>query len=612
MRRHAGDRKLPHQTVPVDTYTTPWYLPPIQQAPLGLLACEIRRRNEGNVRLKHYSRGEQLIRKLFSVPTKVNLVDGQIATIGERRRRSRLCRRRTPIILAIPLIAMLAFATLIPATPSSAGTRTVAQYGGNLTVGEYLGMTTLDPAHITGGIDGGSEGAAIYGELMRLNVTTGTYVPYLAQSLTHSSNDMQWTLTLRPHMQFTDGTPFTASAVIENLQRYEDPSVASGGAPLLYGFVASMQAVNPLTVDFTLKQPWPGFAALLSGADGWVAAPSYIKELEAGDATATPIGAGPFIVSSFQPNVKLTLKPNPTFVLGKPYLKTLTFTYIPGGQATLQAFQDNELNGAFLYDPATIRTAKTAGIKGVTSVVDVGQNILMNNRPGSIMSNQKLRQAVAMAINPQRFNTEINQGAAKASSLVFAKGSQWYNPQAKPLPYDPAKAKQMVQQIKAQTGWNGTIPFICSNEPGQSNIATSIESMLTPVGIKLSVTDDIPENDVIDSVVIKKDFALACWGYAIPDSNPFQYLWQQLDSASVVNFAGYSNPAMNAVINSARVAKSRAQEKAALGKIQQIWNQDPPSAALNQIDETFIYSSHVHGVRPTQEGMMLFDKTWLS
>ena len=92
-------------------------------------------------------------------------------------------------------------------------------------------IPTLDPATYPGtGSSGGSEAGAIFGYLMRYDHTSNAYVPYMAQSMTHNDAFTVWTLTLRPNLSFTDGTPFDAAAVITNLKRYMNPALRSTAA----------------------------------------------------------------------------------------------------------------------------------------------------------------------------------------------------------------------------------------------------------------------------------------------------------------------------------------------------------------------------------------------
>jgi peptide/nickel transport system substrate-binding protein len=445
----------------------------------------------------------------------------------------------------------------------------------------------------------------VYGYLMRYDTTTGKYVPYLAQCLTHNADFTQWTLTLRPNMTFSDGTPFNAQAVVENLQRDMNPANHATAGGILQ-LVKSINASGDTTVDFTLTQPWSQFAFVLAYTPGLIAAPSYIAQVAAGNTGATAVGAGPFKVSSFRAGEELTLTSNPTYALAKPKLKTLTFSFVPGGPATLQAFQSGQLDSALLIDAPSVAQAKTAGIKSLQSQFDLGTIILMNNRSTSPLSNVKLRQAVSLAFNVKVFNERVNQGTGPTSTQMFPPGSKWYSAKEKSVPYDVKKAKALVSQVKAQTGWNGTLSMICPNTEQTTPVA--MESMLNGVGIKLNVNDSAPLTTTEVDIIVNKDFDLACWGYNVIDQQPFPNSWLQFDSTSPNNFAGYSNPQMDAALSALAKAPTPTAQKAALTTIAAIWSTTYPSVNAGTSLYRTIYQPSVHGLYNSVAAITLFDK----
>src|SRR5690625_4606202 len=98
-----------------------------------------------------------------------------------------------------------------PSVPAEDGG--AAAGGGTITVA--IGATAsrgLDPANIAN-FTPSSEGnflPAIFGMLAYLDAETGDVVPDLAESLEPSDDGSVWTVTLRPGLEFSDGTPLDA------------------------------------------------------------------------------------------------------------------------------------------------------------------------------------------------------------------------------------------------------------------------------------------------------------------------------------------------------------------------------------------------------------------
>ena len=71
-------------------------------------------------------------------------------------------------------------------------------------------------------------------------------------------DDRTYLVTLRPDVRFHDGRPLTSADVVFTFRSFLDPAFTSGrkGA---YRMVQAVDAVDPLTVRFTLKEPFASF-----------------------------------------------------------------------------------------------------------------------------------------------------------------------------------------------------------------------------------------------------------------------------------------------------------------------------------------------------------------
>src|SRR5699024_2029922 len=123
--------------------------------------------------------------------------------------------------------------------------------------------------------------------------------------------------------------------------------------------VADMDAQGAHTVVFRLQRPWPGFPYTLANAPGFIVAPSAVDGGE-----FTPIGAGPYSVTRHAPDEELVLTARKDYWGGTPYLDTLRFVPIDGGQAKLEALTSGGLDAAFLRNPEVIVEAREQGYPG--------------------------------------------------------------------------------------------------------------------------------------------------------------------------------------------------------------------------------------------------------
>ena len=158
---------------------------------------------------------------------------------------------------------------------------------------------------------------ALYGNLIEVNSNTGQQIAGgMAKSLTSDPSFQTWTMTLRgPSVTFTDGEAFDASAVMQNIKRFNTPALHAT-AQTNAALIASMDSPDPATVVFHLTQAYAGFAGEFSGPLGFVAAPSVIAKWDAGNAAAPAIGAGPFTLVSLNPNEAVVMNANSKYWAG--------------------------------------------------------------------------------------------------------------------------------------------------------------------------------------------------------------------------------------------------------------------------------------------------------
>ena len=120
--------------------------------------------------------------------------------------------------------------------------------------------------------------------------TSGQVVPYLAQSVTPNGDFTSWTITMRPNVDFHDGTPCDGAALYTNLKK-QSTSILTGAV-----FAQSIKDVTqtgPLSVRVDMTEPWTTFPFYTSSVSqvGYVAAPSMLNDP---NGTLHPVGTGPF------------------------------------------------------------------------------------------------------------------------------------------------------------------------------------------------------------------------------------------------------------------------------------------------------------------------------
>jgi peptide/nickel transport system substrate-binding protein len=228
--------------------------------------------------------------------------------------------------------------------PSSHGTR--PRQGGNLRVGILGGSTsdTLD-AHKEVVQPDAIRIMALYNSLVRLDAKAQV-VNDLAEELTPNKDASTWTIRLKQGVTFHNGKDLTADDVIFTFRRIANPKApldgATGLAPL---DLASLKALDPLTVRVPMKTPYASFPEQMSAAYNFGIVPI-------GYDPAHPVGTGPFKYHSFVPGRQSVFVRNPHyFKTGLPYLDQLTIIDYSSDTAAFNALQGGQLD---VYSQATL------------------------------------------------------------------------------------------------------------------------------------------------------------------------------------------------------------------------------------------------------------------
>src|SRR5262249_59968631 len=164
--------------------------------------------------------------------------------------------------------------------------------------------------------------------------------PSLAESWKASPDGLTYTFALRRGAKFHNGEPVTAEDVKFSFARYRGTA-----SKLFKERVAGVDAVDPQTVRFRLKQPWPDFltfyATPATGA-AWIVPKKYVESVGDEGFKKAPIGAGPYKFVAFKPGVELTLEANEQYWRKAPAGERLGFRTGAGGTTRLRLPENAE------------------------------------------------------------------------------------------------------------------------------------------------------------------------------------------------------------------------------------------------------------------------------
>lgn len=493
--------------------------------------------------------------------------------------------------------------------PAEAGRCTEDKAGGTITMGEFVMLPSFAPGQGNYGVRGAAESAAVFDRLMRWDPQAREFVPKLAESLESAEDNTVWTLKLRDDVRFSNGDPLTAEDVAYTIDLHKNPATRSVVMTDAMQ-VESAKVIDPRTVEFTLNEPWSGFPILLSGAAGEVIPQQAYEAGTPEDWARNPIGAGAFVMDSYTPNQEVVLKPNPDYY-GGPVCPSLRFINIPGSQGTFDAFQTGELQVAFLRNAKFAAMAKDAGAAGFEEITSSGSVANMNTGTAGydgILTDERARQAVAYALDRELFNQRLTGGKGQPTSSLLAESSRFYDGQEGPE-YNVEKARAMVDELKAETGWDGSLKLLIGDSPEVIESGVVNKAMLDAAGFDVTI-----ENAPISQVTARQftgDYELVLGGLATSDADPVAAFASGMTPGGATNLTGVDDPELTEAITKLKAADGVDAQKQAFTDLQEVYNRVMPFTVIANAEMFVAIAESVKGVEPTMSSTMLFDGAYI-
>ena len=320
----------------------------------------------------------------------------------------------------------------------------------------------------------------IYETPLQFDLVRPLQAPYdfLAKSYKWGSGGKSITFTIRSGITWSDGTALTPADVAgtyKMLAKYPDTN--TNGIPVT-GATVSGQNV---TVSFSS----PAYTDLqYIGTTYIVPSSIYNMTTDPGKATITsPVGTGPYVLSSFSPTAGVTLTANPRYWGGPwnvgggpPAVTEVEFPLLANNSAVLSALQNNQLDwaGNFL----TGLSAFTSGPGHKVWFAGVNTNSLIPNLKTWPMNQLAVRQAVSLAIDRNDISKTGESGleppATNASGIVLPNFAADLAPSVKRSTLSPTANAKAADAVLKKAGYklkgkwyalNGKVVNITISDP---------------------------------------------------------------------------------------------------------------------------------------------------
>ena len=270
-----------------------------------------------------------------------------------------------------------------------------------------------------------------------------------------------------------------------------------------------------------------------------------------------------------------------------------------------------ELN-QFLQSPAYEKqVSQASGIERLDYIARAYEYIGWN-QARDLFRSKKVRQALTLAIDRQRIIRQTLNGLGVETHGTFHPESPASDPSLKPWPFDPQKAKRMLEE----EGWydskgdgiiskeiNGKwMPFQFSltyfvKNPTSKSTAEYIATALKPLGIRV----DLNGVDIADLTKLfeDKDFdaLLMGWALSTPPEEPRQ-LWysKEADKKGSSNAVGFKNQEADEIIDRLDFEKDPEKRIALYHRFDAILHEEQPYTFLYTPKNSLLYRQWLKNV----------------
>lgn len=319
----------------------------------------------------------------------------------------------------------------------------------------------------------------------------GKILPRLAEDWEIASDFLSITFYLRDDVQFHDGTDFNAEVAKWNLDMHianMTPGVSR---------VSSVDVLGDYTIRMNLTE-WDcailNTIATMNGLTYFYSKTAY--ELHGEEwATDNPVGTGPFMLQSWDPNSQSTFVRNPNYWEKDeegnqlPYLDKIVQVYLTEPLAAVMALRNGEGQWLNLMRGSNVDQKAALEEEGYPMIHNLHGHGLYTLFPDTVnpdspLADLTVREAIEYAIDKETICETIGYGLWTPVYQNCPDTNAAYNPDIEGRHYDVEKAQQLLEQGGYEPG---ELTFNLYALASDTTLAQALQAMLKDAGMNLEI-----------------------------------------------------------------------------------------------------------------------------
>jgi len=472
--------------------------------------------------------------------------------------------------------------------------------------GESTNPHEYDPATLHGSGD-----KLIFSGLVSFD-TSLNLVPELAESWEVSADGKVYTFHLRTNARFHNGRQVIAQDVIYSFERAANPVTQSdtvltylgdivGVAEMHNGttdHISGLKTLDDHTLQVTIDASKPYFLFKLTMPVAFVL--DQMNLASGPEWYRTPNGTGPYKLTRWDSFQLMVYDANQDYYLGAPSIPQIVVELFAGIGIRLYESGEIDMTGVYSSDVARLLDPADPLHADLYSNVSLCTDYVVFDLTQPPFDDVKVRQAFSMAFDRQKYIDIVDNGVGILAKGPYPPALPGYNLNLQGLSYDPGQARQLLAESKY--GGPQGLPLIIFTDAGIGNTAgASVAAMAQMWQQNLGVTitiENLEPDKYLDLLYSGQHGQLFSGGWCADYPDPENFADVLFHSGAGQNTGNYSNLALDAVLDQARLEQDVTKRIHLYQQAEQIIVQDAPALFIS-------YSVSYELVRPNVKGFVL-------
>lgn len=432
--------------------------------------------------------------------------------------------------------------------------------------------------------------------------------------------DQEIIFHLREDARWQDGKPVTAHDFVFAWRRLVTPETGAAGSAF-FAYVLDnaeailkgempptalgVEAVSDHTLKVTLSQPAPYALNVFSGNPYAPQREDFFKVQNGryGAEAENLLANGPFIMESWVHNASIVLRRNPHYWNADDIrLDGIDVGYITSDvRSLLNVYKSHEL-AALRLSEEILGDAVDSGLRIKKAPTNCLAWLNLNMQPGRITANRKVREAIRLAFDRDRYvNNIVGLPGTRKIDSVFTRRIRGVNSNfqreypAQPIEFNIDKGRQLIEEVKQEMGLDALPPIILlANETRQIEAEFLQAQLGSALGIEIRIDKQTFKQAI--AKMYAHDFDIARAGFCGGSITDPVFFAGVFVTDGPYNSTDYRNPEYDRLMAITHSTADQQIRMDAFGKLQQLLYDDIPMIPSHESSYVYLQSDEVGGL----------------